>query len=73
MWALIFIRPIRVINVRIVKIIQYAFADSAPFKVFTVDIHTADAAFPTRIPIEEFAMVVKNVAVGAFNTPVFST
>ena len=67
MWALIFTRSIRVISVRIVNIIKYAFAGCAPFKAFTLDILTAD--FPTRFPKDNFAVVFKKVAVGASNAP----
>ena len=71
--ALIFTRPVRVIRVRIVNTIKYSFANCAPFKAFPVDIITADAAFPTRFPEDNFAVVVKNVAVGAFNALVLWT
>ena len=71
--ALIFTRPVRVIKVRIVNTIFYSFANCAPFNAFPVDIITADAAFTTRFPKDIFAVVVKNVAVGAFNALVLWT
>ena len=70
MWALIFTRSFRVISVRKFNVINYASADCAPFKAFTIDILTADRAFPTRFPKDNFAAVFKNVAVGASNAPV---